>query len=105
MFPNVRLVAMQARCRLAPHFLTSLRVVFYGVFLENHQGSCNLRSGQKMLAWTGTLIWSFTHLESVDLQLLIAVFYRYPETPLHEVCGSAFLTTAYQGRIGIAQNG
>ena len=58
-----------------------------------------------MLAWTGTLIWSFTHPKDVDSQLLIAVFDRYPETRLHEVCGSAFLTTAYRGRIGIAQNG
>ena len=58
-----------------------------------------------MLAWTWTLIWSFTHLKDVDLQLLIAVFDRDPEIPLHEVCGSAFLTTAYRGHIGIAQNG
>ena len=105
MFPNVRLVAMQARFRVASRSLKPLRVVFSGVFLENHRGSQNLRSGQKMLAWTGTLIWCLTHLKDVDSQFLIAVFDRYPETLLHEVCGSAFLTTAYRGRSGIAQNG
>ena len=105
MFPNVRPVAMQALFRVAPHSLKSLWAVFSGGFLENHRGAGDLRSGQKMLAWTGTLILSLTHFKDVDSPLLIAVFDRYPETPLHEVCGSAFLTTAYRGRIGIAQNG
>ncbi len=105
MFPNVRPVAIQARFKVAPHSLKSLWVVFYRVFLENHWDSRNLRSGQKMLAWIGTLIGSFTDLKDLDSQLWIAAFDRDPEIPLYEVCGSAFLTTAYRGSIGIAQNG
>ena len=46
-----------------------------------------------------------THWGNADSPPSTAIFGRCPETPLHEVCDSAFVTTAYRGRIDIVQNG
>ena len=103
MIPNIRSVAARAVRTDAPLIgvsLAGVSKVFCRIIWAHL--ICGLDENTGMAT---TRIWSFIHLEDVDSLPLIAVFDRCPEIPLHEVCGSAFVTTAYRGRIDIAQNG